>query len=91
MTGKDLNSTMLLDSCQLLILHEHAIDTTAFPSPTQVCIEQGLTSINLKARMDFQIMPENFRAIIRDVNYCLINSDRADLHEDLGHSKYLRE
>lgn len=65
-----MNSAMLFDSCQLLIVHEHAIDTAAFPSPTEVSIKQGLASINLKGRTDFQIPPESFRAIICDVDYC---------------------
>jgi len=30
---------MLLDPCQLLVIHEHAIDTAAFPTSSKVGVE----------------------------------------------------
>ena len=45
MTGKYMNTAMLFDPCQLLIMHEHAIDAATLPSATKVSVKEGVASI----------------------------------------------
>ncbi len=66
MSREYMNSSMLLDSSELLIIHEHAIDTLAFPTSTKVSVKQWLAFTNYKRCTDFQITPESLRAIVCD-------------------------
>ena len=60
MSREYMNSAMLFDSRQFLVIHEHAIDTLTFPTSTKVSVKQWLAFINYKRCTDFQITPEVF-------------------------------
>ena len=45
--GKDMNSTLLFDTCSLLIGHKHAVYVSAIPSSAIIGIEQRLMPVYL--------------------------------------------
>jgi hypothetical protein len=55
MPGEYVNSTAFLDPCQLLIVHEHSVNPSSFPTSTEVSIEERLSAIDLKKLTDFKI------------------------------------
>jgi len=64
MTGKYMNTAMLFDPGQLLIMHEHAIDAVTLPSATKVSVTEGFASIYHEMSTHFQITPESLCAIV---------------------------
>jgi len=61
-----VNTAVLLDSGELLIVHEHAIDASAFPASSKVGVEEWLATIDYKRHTYLKIAPECLCTIIRD-------------------------
>jgi len=64
MTGKDMNTPMLFDSRESLVVHEHAIDAATFPESTKIRIEQRFATIYLQRLTCFHIASEGLSTII---------------------------
>lgn len=83
MSSKDMNATMLLDPCQLLVIHEHAVDTLPFPPARKVSIEQRLPAINLQWGTYLKITPQSLGTIIRDEDQSIFATLAAPAHKQL--------
>jgi hypothetical protein len=66
MAGKDMNSAMLLDSGEFLVIYEHPIHAPTFPASSKICVEQRFATIYQERSADFQITLECLRAVICD-------------------------
>ena len=55
MPGEHMDTTTLFDPCHLLIVHEHSVNPSSFPTSTEVSIEERLSAIDLKKLTDFKI------------------------------------
>jgi len=43
---EDVHPTVFLDSCSVLVGHEHPVDVASIPSSAKVSVEEGMTSID---------------------------------------------
>lgn len=67
-----MDATLLLDTRELLVVHEHPVHSTTLPAFSEFSVEERSVPVDQEKWPDFKVTPEGPSAVIGDVDHCVL-------------------